>query len=85
MDRGAWQATSPWGCKESDTTATFTFILLVPDTEGQILHYSIYMMYLKIGKFREQVEQRFPGAEGRGQCSYFSMGTELLSGMMRKF
>ena len=20
MDRGAWQATSPWGCKESDTT-----------------------------------------------------------------
>ena len=19
MDRGAWQATSPWGCKESDT------------------------------------------------------------------
>ena len=56
MDRGAWQATSPWGHKESDTTATFTFILLMPDTEGQILHYSIYMIYLKIGKSWEQVE-----------------------------
>ena len=23
MDRGIWQATGPWGCKESDTTFTF--------------------------------------------------------------
>ena len=27
MDRGAWQATVPWGCKELDMTeATFTFL-----------------------------------------------------------
>ena len=24
MDRGAWQATSPWGCKEADTTEWLT-------------------------------------------------------------
>ena len=27
MDRGAWQATSPWGCKESDTTEHICSIL----------------------------------------------------------
>ena len=24
MDRGAWWAASPWGCKESDTTEQYT-------------------------------------------------------------
>ena len=27
MDRGAWQATSPWGRKELDTTERLTFSL----------------------------------------------------------
>ena len=27
MDRGAWQATGPWGCKESDMTKHACFFL----------------------------------------------------------